>query len=273
MPELPEVETVRSGLESLLADHPRISRVELIRGDLRRPVLAAELEVLENQIIHRVRRRAKYLLFDSGDHILLSHLGMTGSWRFAPLGEEKKHDHCYIHFADGRRLAFHDPRRFGLLTVIRRENELEHQTMAGLGPEPLDSRVFNAKWIYSRTRKRKTAIKIWLMDQRHVVGVGNIYASEALFLAGIRPKRLAHRTSEDDSRRLLKAVRTVLSRAIRHGGTTLRDYRQAGGGSGDYQQRLRVYGRNQQPCHKCHAPIQKAVIGGRSTFWCPRCQR
>lgn len=269
MPELPEVETVCRGLDALLPTPCRVTAVDLQCGDLRQKVTAAELQSLEGEELVRIYRRAKYLLFEFRDHVLINHLGMTGSWR---LGDpERKHDHCWIRFAAGQRLVFNDPRRFGLLVVVKRGQELAHPMLRALGPEPL-SEMFSSDYIFKSTRGRATSIKAWLMDQRRVVGVGNIYACEALFRAHIRPLRRAGTLKQTEAKALAKAVKAVLKVAIAKGGTTFRDFRQAGDRPGDFQDRLLVYDRRAQACRRCRTPIRHQVLVGRSTYWCPKCQ-
>jgi formamidopyrimidine-DNA glycosylase len=273
MPELPEVETVRLGLEQIFDGRPVIRNILLMRGDIRFPIPPHLPSVLKGQPILGVRRRAKYLLIDTPKGTLLSHLGMTGSWRVATSGDADKHDHCYIELEDGRRLAFRDPRRFGMLDLILPGEESTHPRLKELGPEPLDEEHFNSQYLHKISRHRRVAVKVFIMDQKVVVGVGNIYASEALFRAGIRPQRIAGRITQADSERLANAIQKVLLQAIRGGGSSIRDYRSANGRSGSYQDQHQVYGRAGEPCVKCGTPIRSRVIGGRSTFWCPKCQK
>jgi formamidopyrimidine-DNA glycosylase len=273
MPELPEVETVRAGLETLLKDQPVIESVRLMRGDIRFKIPKELPRELEGQPVTGVRRRAKYLLIDTPKVSLLNHLGMTGSWRVSLPGDEDKHDHCYIEFSNGKRLAFRDPRRFGMLDLVKHGEESKHPRLKGLGVEPLDELAFTPEFLFQKSRKRKAAIKVFIMDQRIVVGVGNIYASEALFRAGIRPARAAGKITKHDSERLVEAIRNVLRDAIAVGGSSIRDYRQAGGEQGGFQESHDVYDRGGEPCRICETPIRSKVIGGRSTFWCPNCQK
>jgi formamidopyrimidine-DNA glycosylase len=272
MPELPEVETVRAGLTLLLGRRARIARVELTRGDLRAPIPRDFAARLAGQPITAVRRRAKYLLIDTPAATILCHLGMTGSWRLAPPGGERSHDHCYIHLGDGRRLAFRDPRRFGLLDLIAPGGEAEHPALRDLGPEPLDLAGFTVDHLVAACRGRRSAIKPLIMDQRVVVGVGNIYAAEALFRARIRPGRAAGRVPRAALAGLVAAIRAILAEAIAAGGSTISDFRQAGGGSGYFQHAFRVYDRSGQPCTVCAAILRGTVLGGRASVWCPRCQ-
>jgi formamidopyrimidine-DNA glycosylase len=275
MPELPEVETVRSGLETQHSDQPIIKSVILMRSDIRFEIPPELPARLKNQKILGVRRRAKYLLIDTPKVILLSHLGMTGSWRFtdATAVDADKHDHCYIELSDGRKLACRYPRRFGLLVLIEPGHEDEHPRLKSLGPEPLDETLFTGDYLFKKSRKRHVAVKSFIMDQKIVVGVGNIYASEALFRARVRPQRLAGRLSQIDSERLVEAIRSVLSEAIVAGGSSIRDYRNASGEAGEFQASHQVYERGGQPCRVCGAQIRSKVIGGRSTYWCPSCQK
>jgi len=273
MPELPEVETVRAGLERLLGSRAVISSIDLRRGDLRAPIPAHLPARLRGALITAVRRRAKYLLFDTPCGSLLSHLGMTGTWRLAPAGDERLHDHCYLHLTDGRRLAFRDPRRFGLLDLVEPGSEASHPRLADLGPEPLDDATFTIAHLLNACRGRKQAIKPVIMDQQVVVGVGNIYAQEALFRAGIRPTRPAGRLKRDEALRLIDHIRTVLREAIHAGGSTISDFRQAGGDGGYFQHHFQVYDRAGQPCAICGAVLHGAVVGGRGTTWCRYCQR
>jgi formamidopyrimidine-DNA glycosylase len=273
MPELPEVETVRAGLERLLGTDSVIARVELTRADLRAPIPPELPRRLRGRPIIGVRRRAKYLLIDTPRLTLLSHLGMTGTWRLAPAGDERDHDHCYIHLGDGRRLAFRDPRRFGLLDLIEAGGEACHPRLAALGPEPLDPVAFTSDHLLDACRGRRQALKPVIMDQQVVVGVGNIYAQEALFRAGISPTRAAGRLTRAEATVLVEHIRVVLGQAIAAGGSTISDFRQAGGDGGYFQHAFQVYDRAGQPCAKCQAPLRGAVVGGRGTTWCRRCQR
>jgi formamidopyrimidine-DNA glycosylase len=275
MPELPEVETVRSGLETLLKAKPTIKRVKLMRGDIRFPIPKNFVKALEGQAITGVKRRAKYLLIETPKVALLSHLGMTGSWRLEPSKTllPGPHDHCLIELDDGRTLVFRDPRRFGVLDLVEPGAETTHLRLKALGPEPLDKSKYTSEYLFETSRKRKSAIKVFIMDQRVVVGVGNIYASEALFRAGIRPQKLAGKITKHESERLVAAIQAVLQEAITAGGSSIRDYKNAGGEEGSFQQRHLVYERAGEPCRVCKRPIRSKVLGGRSTYWCPNCQK
>ncbi|MDE2149073.1 MAG: bifunctional DNA-formamidopyrimidine glycosylase/DNA-(apurinic or apyrimidinic site) lyase [Gammaproteobacteria bacterium] len=272
MPELPEVETVRRGLSARLLGH-RLAAVSVRQPVLRWPVPVQLARRLRGRRLDSVERRGKYLLLDFAGARLLLHLGMSGRLsvlsRVAPPGP---HDHVDFRFDDGRCLRFHDPRRFGCVLLL--DGGGGHPLLDGLGPEPL-SDAFTAVYLYARTRNRCAAIKSVLMDARVVAGVGNIYASESLHRAGVRPARAAGRLAPADCRRLVAAVRTVLSEAIAQGGTTLTDSAFAGtdGSFGDFQQQLAVYDREGKPCPRCGTAVRRVVIGQRSSYYCPRCQR
>jgi formamidopyrimidine-DNA glycosylase len=277
MPELPEVETVRRGLENLWRSHPKIIDVKLKRKDLRFPFPKKLKENLCGRKILGVRRRAKYLLIDTEDGVLLSHLGMTGSWREVKLGEidpydDDPHSHVELVLHDGRKFIYRDPRRFGMLDYFSRARESTHPRLKQLGPEPL-SEDFDGEYLFQKSRKRATPLKVFIMNQEVVVGVGNIYASEALFRAGIKPTKLAGKISQVESQKLVSAIKEVLKDAIEAGGSTISDFYQADGDEGKFQDLFRVYDRNGDPCATCKTKIKTKVIGGRSTYWCPSCQR
>jgi formamidopyrimidine-DNA glycosylase len=227
---------------------------------------------IAGQRVRDVRRRAKYLIIDLDAGSLILHLGMSGSLRVLdPTTPLEPHDHYDLLLESGRCLRFNDPRRFGSL-LWSAGDPADHPLLAALGPEPLTS-AFNADYLGRRARGRRVAIKQFLMDQRVVVGVGNIYASEALYRAGVHPKRAAGRVSGARLAELVEAVRAVLGDAIRAGGTTLRDYVGADGAPGYFRQRLYVYERTGRPCRRCRTPVRHLVQGQRSTYYCPRCQR
>lgn len=275
MPELPEVETVRRQLDERL----RGRRVEALRIRDSRLRFGLDETALSRHVRGKtafsVRRRAKYLLVEfSGGGVLLAHLGMTGRFtlqrRSTPLG---KHDHVVFELDDGDDLRFNDPRRFGVLDAFPRDREPSHKLLAHLGVEPLGPE-FSAELMRGMARTSKRPIKNFLMDATKVVGVGNIYASESLHLAGIHPKRLAGRLSGESWRRLIDRIRFVLEDAIENGGTTLRDFMSLEGRAGDYSGSLRVYGKAGARCGVCDAgTIRRIVMTGRSTFYCPKCQR
>lgn len=271
MPELPEVETTRRGIAPHL-EKRRVEHVIVRHRGLRWPVPRGLESRLAGARLVRVERRAKYLvfLFDKGN--LLLHLGMSGHLRVVPADTPvQKHDHLDIVFEGGRCLRFNDPRRFGSVHWTTRPAR-EHALLKDLGPEPLDD-AFAGDHLFTRSRKRTAAVKTFIMDARIVVGVGNIYASEALFLAGVRPGRAAGRVTRIEYARVAEAVRTVLQRAIAKGGTTLRDFSQPDGSTGYFRIHLNVYGRAGEPCRECGTAIRHAVMGQRSTYWCPHCQK
>lgn len=271
MPELPEVETTRLGVLPHVKGQ-RIAELILRRRDLRQPITRG-ISAIEGKTITGVKRRSKYLLFELKDagHLLI-HLGMSGSLRVAdPVEEWRKHDHVGITLANGRQLRFHDPRRFGLVLWIKGD-PMKHALLKHLGPEPL-SDDFSADYLKQACAKRSAAIKLVIMDAKVVVGVGNIYASESLFRAGISPRIAARGLSKPKLARLVEVIREVLSESIEQGGTTLRDFVNSQGNPGYFKQRLFVYGRKGEPCRVCGTPIRHAVMGQRATYWCPVCQK
>lgn len=271
MPELPEVETTRRGIARHLAGQT-VARVVVRNSSLRQPVPRRLLRELPGQAFIAVERRGKYLLLRTRIGTVLVHLGMSGVLRVIdariPPG---KHDHVDIEFANGRCLRFSDPRRFGLV-LWTRNDPLRHPLLRHLGPEPLGTK-FDGDCLFAHSRSRRVAVKQYLMDARVVVGVGNIYANEALFAAGIDPRRTAGRISRQRYHRLAECVKTVLRQAIGHGGTTLRDFSDSEGQPGYFAQELAVYGREGAPCKSCAATIRRISQGQRSTWYCPRCQR
>lgn len=270
MPELPEVETTLRGIQPHLASH-RIAEIVVRETRLRWPVEPG-IRNAEGQLCTCLDRRGKYLLIHLERGGLLIHLGMSGSLRI--LSEPRppgKHDHFDICLHGGTRLRFNDPRRFGALLWV--DNDFsDHPLLRDLGPEPL-SGAFSAEYLHRRARGRKVAVKNFIMNGHIVVGVGNIYASEALFMAGIHPQRAAGRISRQRYMALTDAIRDVLERAIRQGGTTLQDFSTSDGSPGYFTQELLVYGRTGNPCFQCGVAIKKAIIGQRSSFYCPACQR
>jgi formamidopyrimidine-DNA glycosylase len=270
MPELPEVETTRRGLAPLLAGR-RIVAVRVRERRLRWPLPRGFEAALVGRHIRAVGRRGKYLLIGTDAGTLLVHLGMSGNLRVVAADTPPlAHDHVDIVLDSGRCVRFNDPRRFGSMQLVRGE-PLLHPLLRGLAPEPL-SRGFDAGYLWDRTRGRRVAIKQLLMNSTIVVGVGNIYASEALFRARLSPRRAAGRLTRAEAARLVTAVKRVLAAAIRAGGTTLRDYVDTDGSPGYFRQKLYVYERDGAPCRVCGTPIRRAVQGQRATYWCPSCQ-
>lgn len=270
VPELPEVETTRRGLEPHLVGR-RVLALDVRQPRLRWPLPRELIEALPGQRIEAIERRAKYLLVHTEPGSALLHLGMSGSLRVLPPGTPVgPHDHVDWRLDSGHVLRYTDPRRFG--SQLWQPRGETHALLTGLGPEPL-SEAFDGDRLWARSRGRKAAVKLFLMDQAIVVGVGNIYASEALFAAGIDPRRAAGAVSRDRYARLAGDVKRILAHAIVRGGTTLRDFISPDGLPGYFEQELFVYGRGGEPCRVCGAPIRAVVLGQRSTFFCVRCQR
>ncbi|HSG88373.1 MAG TPA: bifunctional DNA-formamidopyrimidine glycosylase/DNA-(apurinic or apyrimidinic site) lyase [Pseudomonadales bacterium] len=271
MPELPEVETTRMGLAPHLEG--RAVRTVLVReARLRWPVPEDLSQSLTGARLERLERRAKYLLFRFDRGTLLAHLGMSGSLRLVAEGTPwMTHDHVEIAFADAPRLRLNDPRRFGSLHWIDAAPE-EHFLLSQLGPEPLGAE-FSGALLHARARGRRVPVKSFIMDAKVVVGVGNIYAAEALFRAGIRPSRAAGRVSLARFTALAEAIRAVLGEAVTMGGTTLRDFVGGDGKPGYFRQSLAVYGRGGEPCRRCGRPLDSAPLAQRATVWCATCQR
>lgn len=274
MPELPEVETVCRGLRASMVGR-RVEKVQVRRAAIRVPVPSDLAQRITGARVETVERRAKYILIAMNNgYCLLVHLGMSGRIMvFSPAPQElHKHDHVLFHLDDGQAVIFNDPRRFGLVTGAPCEEVATHPLLAVLGPEPL-SEAFDAEYLYQRLQKRKQAIKPALMNQKLVVGVGNIYASEALFRSGIHPERPANKISKEKYGQLVTAIREVLEAAIASGGSTLRNYVNSGGQSGYFQHHFDVYDRESKPCLKCGELIARITQAGRSTFYCSKCQK
>lgn len=280
MPELPEVETVRRGLAARLTGS-RIARIGLARGDLRWPIPPGFAEALQGRRILGFGRRGKTILMRlEGGLTVLWHLGMSGRLRLSAPDEAAPpvpHEHVVIETEDGWRVGFVDPRRFGSLDLVPTAHEADHPRLAGLGPEPLDA-AFTPAVLEAALAGRRCAIKAALMDQAVVAGLGNIYACEALFRAGISPKREARTVRGERTARLVAAIKATLEEAIAAGGSSLRDWRQTNGELGYFQHAWKVYGRAGEPCERCPGPpacrgIATMVQQGRTTFYCPRTQR
>ena len=269
MPELPEVETTRQGIAPH-CEGQTIQRVIVRNPSLRWPVPADLAEHLEGKTIRAVERRAKYLFLHLETGSVIVHLGMSGSLRvITDDSPAMTHDHVELVLGNHRRLRFNDPRRFGCWLWTTDWNR--HPLISALGPEPL-SEDFNGAWLFRLSRQKQTPVKSFIMDNHVVVGVGNIYASEALFKAGIRPTAPAGKIGRVRLARLVNAIQQILRQAIRQGGTTISDYRGSGSG-GRFQQRLSVYGRAGEPCASCQRPLQSLTMAGRNTFFCAACQK
>jgi formamidopyrimidine-DNA glycosylase len=288
MPELPEVETVRRGLAPAM-EGERFDKVEVRRGDLRWPLPRGFAQKLHGKLVEGLGRRAKYLLADlsSGD-VLLMHLGMSGSFRvgknstpgtyYHERSKSTAHDHIVFHMSNGTTVTFNDPRRFGSMKLVPRARLEQEPLLRALGPEPLGNE-FDAAMLAKACAGKKTSLKAALSDQRVVAGLGNIYVCEALFRARLSPKRQASTIAgrngrpNERSERLVEAIKAVLKDAIEAGGSSLRDHRRADGSLGDFQHNFRVYDREGEPCPGCKGKIKRVVQAGRSTFYCPSCQK
>ena len=288
MPELPEVETVRRGLAPVM-EGARIAKVDVRHRGLRWPIAKDFEKRLEGMSVEGLGRRAKYLLADlsSGD-VLLMHLGMSGSFRvgkdarpgvyYHERSKSTSHDHVVFHMANGATVTFNDPRRFGSMKLVPRAGLAQEPLLRALGPEPLGNE-FDAAMLAKACLGKKTSLKAALSDQRVVAGLGNIYVCEALFRARLSPKRRAstiadrHGKPNERAEKLVDAIRTVLKDAIEAGGSSLRDHRRADGSLGDFQHNFQVYDREGEPCPNCKGKIRRIVQAGRSTFYCPSCQK
>ena len=288
MPELPEVETVRRGLAPVM-EGKRFAKVEVRRGDLRWPLPKGFAQKLNGKTVQGLGRRAKYLLADlsSGD-VLLMHLGMSGSFRvgkdsapgtyYHERSKSTAHDHIVFHMSNGATVTFNDPRRFGSMKLVSRARLEDEPLLRSLGPEPLGNE-FDAAMLAKACAGKKTSLKAALSDQRVVAGLGNIYVCEALFRARLSPKRIASTIADRNGKpneraeKLVDAIKAVLKDAIEAGGSSLRDHRRADGSLGDFQHNFQVYDREGEPCPSCKGKIKRIVQAGRSTFYCPSCQK
>ncbi|RRS10713.1 bifunctional DNA-formamidopyrimidine glycosylase/DNA-(apurinic or apyrimidinic site) lyase [Pseudoalteromonas sp. J010] len=269
MPELPEVEVSRLGIQPYLTEQV-ITHVKVYNEKLRWPV-PQDVHLLEGEQVTAVKRRAKYLLIESTHGTAILHLGMSGNLRVVDQGEPlKKHDHVEIILAGGKSLRLNDPRRFG--AFLWQAKGAQHPTLAKLGPEPLTVE-FTAEYLFAMSRGKKQAVKQFIMDNHVVVGVGNIYANESLFKAGIHPKKEAGKISLKRYQALAPIIKETLSAAIKQGGTTLKDFAQSDGKPGYFAQELLVYGRKGEPCVTCETSLKEVRLGQRSTVYCPKCQR
>lgn len=271
MPELPEVETTRRGIAPHIENNI-IDKIIVRNRNLRWPIPSGLEKKLAQQKITTVSRRGKYLLINTDVGTLILHLGMSGSLRIVPINTPaEKHDHFEIQFKNGICCRLRDPRRFGAV-LWTKDDPLTHKLLTNLGPEPLESE-FDNEHLFKKSRKRKTTIKQFIMDSKVVVGVGNIYASESLFLAGIHPKRLAGKISKERYVALTRAINKILRAAITQGGTTLKDFTSSDGKPGYFKHKLKVYDRKNEPCLVCNQPIKQITLSQRSTFYCAHCQK
>lgn len=272
MPELPEVETTLRGVSPHITGSP-VTRVSVRQKQLRWPV-SEEIGKLAGSTITSCSRRGKYILLHvpKPEGTMIIHLGMSGSLRICTTAEPlRKHDHIEIEFANGNAMRYHDPRRFGCALWSNNPPQ-SHPLLADLGPEPLSDK-FDGEHLFRLSRKRRVNVKTFIMNSHTVVGVGNIYASESLFMTGIRPGRSAARITRTHYDKLAANIQEVLANAIKMGGTTLRDFVNSDGEPGYFSQQLLVYGRAGEPCRNCDTPIKNRVIGQRSSFYCPQCQQ
>lgn len=273
MPELPEVEIVKRGLEEILvkpAADIQILKIQSSQKKLRNTIDAKSLRHVRGQTIRSLERKAKYIIIELEDHCLISHLGMTGSWRREM--EPQLHDHVRIFLSNKQILTYNDPRRFGIFDVIKKSQINNYRRFVELGPDPVLTPEFNGDYLLKVAEGRAVPIKSLIMNQQIVVGVGNIYASEALFLSGIHPLTPSTQLTRKQMNLLAAAIKEVLLDAIVCGGTTISDFKHTSGSSGGFQNFLLVYGKSLENCLFCQTVIQSQVIVGRNSFWCPECQ-
>ena len=270
MPELPEVETTKRGLEQHVVGRQVLS-AQIHQKQLRWEIPSHLPTTIKREFIKKISRRAKYILIKFSNGTLVMHLGMSGSVSVVPSDEVlKKHHHFELILDNTTSMRFHDPRRFG--SILWQQNNEQLSLFKNLGPEPLSSE-FNENTLYLSSRDRKKNIKAFIMDSNIVVGVGNIYASESLFLAGISPKKVAGKTSKKRYQVLTQCIKQILSEAINKGGTTLNDFSNIDGKPGYFSQVLSVYGRNEMPCYRCDGTIKRIIQNQRASYYCPRCQK
>ncbi len=271
MPELPEVEIVCRNLAKMIKPGEKIQQWSFFRADLRFKIPKTQLRQLIGHPLIKIERRAKYILFNFGDYIMISHLGMTGSWRLEGRDwERKKHDHLAFQISAHRFFVFEDPRRFGFIELIKTVDL--QKRFQGLGVEPLDE-LTDFKQLSAVFRRITSPIKTAIMNQKYLVGVGNIYASEVLFRVGVNPLKSCSKLTLEQYSEIWNEIKKVLSEAIAEGGSTIKNYRNTFGEKGSFQNKFLVYGRKAQTCIKCHTKIKSIVQAGRSTFWCPSCQK
>lgn len=271
MPELPEVEIVCRNLAQIITPPQLIKSWKFFRADLRFKIPKSSLQKLVGQKLTGIERRAKYILLNFSEYTLISHLGMTGSWREEKQGWlKRKHDHLAFEISENRFLVFEDPRRFGFVEVVK-TSQLRYR-FEDLGDEPL-SESTDFEQLTLKFKKLQAPIKTALMNQKLLVGVGNIYASEVLFRTNINPLKKCSKVTSDEYVKIWNEVKIVLRDAIKKGGSTIENYRNSFGEKGQFQDSFFVYGRQKQACIKCHTPIKSVVQAGRTTFWCPSCQK
>ena len=268
MPELPEVETTKNGLEKILTKK-KITKVEILNSNLRWIVDEAIRSKINNQTVRSFSRRGKYILFNLDKGHLMIHLGMSGKINVVDINEPlKKHDHFLLYF-NNQVMHFNDPRRFGSIFYLK---DLNHKLLNNLGVEPLED-SFHKNYLFENSRNKTQNVKAFIMDSKIVVGVGNIYACESLYNAGINPKTKSNKISKQRYLNLTENIKKVLNKAIKAGGTTLQDFAKVDGKPGYFSQELSVYGRENENCYNCNGKIKRIVQNQRSTFYCPKCQK
>lgn len=287
MPELPEVENVKLSLSKVLKPGLPLEGVQFLRPDLRFPIPKKQIQSLIGKPLKAIDRRAKYLLFDFGDSGLISHLGMTGQWSLdhgqrAPIGDQKpkaehkpvieKHEHLILTFQGGIRVRYIDPRRFGYVDFWKGHEKEKHPFFESLGIEPLSENL-TVEYLKDFLKGKTCTIKAALLDQAGIAGLGNIYVCEALFKAKVRPQRKAKTLKLQELKVLIPHIKEILSQAIEMGGSSIRDYKNSDNQRGDFQSRHLVYGREGELCGICHTAIKNLKLSGRSSFWCPSCQK
>ena len=272
MPELPEVEVIRQDLSQEIDKNSAIKKFIFYRKDIREPIPIKKITTLEGATIKAISRRAKYLIFETSKGYLISHLGMSGNWRIVDSLKLKnvKHDHVEIHLNNGKCFVYNDPRRFGIFGFS--ENLEKNKKLKELGPEPWSSE-FSTSHLREMFKKTNRSIKVAVMDPKVVVGVGNIYASEILFAIGVKPTKKSQRLTLHELEKLIQMIRQILTEAIQRGGSSIKTFQKTNGQSGSFQNSHKVYGRMGDACFVCDEKIRKIIIAGRSSFWCPGCQR
>jgi formamidopyrimidine-DNA glycosylase len=275
MPELPEVDLVCQQLAKLTEDQPVLNEIQFSRKDLRSPMPIAKLKAMEGQQLKKISRRAKYIIFEFAKDGILSHLGMTGVWEKRtenPKLDKSKHEHILLQFSSGLNLVYRDPRRFGVFDFIEKNKFENHKSLKLLGVEPL-SAEFTAEWLFENLKNKNKPIKNAIMDQGLVVGIGNIYAAEILFLSGIRPKRNCSKIKLTECEKICSYAKSILSDSIAKGGSSISDFVSTEGVYGNYQDHHRVYGRAEKECLVCQTKLRNLTLAGRATVYCSHCQK
>lgn len=273
MPELPEVEIVKEGLKKHLPPQLPILDILFWRKNIRGPLPQKTIKNIIGHTVVNIERRAKYILIEIADYYIISHLGMTGTWRVEEsLAYRKDHDHVGIQLHPQKFLIYNDPRRFGVFDLIKKDNLMKDKRFSKLGVEPL-TKNFNVSYFLEKSKNKKINVKQFIMDQQIVVGVGNIYASEALFATQISPLKCVQDLKKTEIEQLIYNIQKILKKSLSRGGSSISDYSGVDQSKGSYQNNHKVYGKKGQPCPKCSHPIFMQVISGRSTFWCVKCQK